>query len=465
MPEPPIPGAIIDGFRIGDCIHTGAQAWIYRIAEGVAEFSAVMKVPRLGPGEPAENLISFETEASILPALSGAHVPRVAATGDLAQLPYLVLEWVEGVTLESLLQRGGLPPEEVARLGAAIADAVHAIHQQDAIHFDLKPDNVVVKPDATVALIDFGLAHHMRFPDLLAEEKRFAAGSAPYVSPEQVLGRRSDKRSDIFSLGVILYEMTTGKLAFGSPRTLAGLRDRLWLDPIPPREHARGVLPWLQEIVLRCLEPRADDRYQSAAHVAFDLRNPEQVGLTARASKSGRTAFLSQARRWWRARREQLPLAIETATQARAAPVILVAVDTMHPEDPRQAPLRRVVLQILSVSADFRLICTSVIRAGPVTAGEDAAAGASDLHLEHRIRLRHWAEPLQLPRHRLSLHVIESLRAESALLDFAERNSVDLIVLGAPSPTQHALAWWRSVASGVTANARCSVFVVRIPEL
>ena len=91
--------------------------------------------------------------------------------------------------------------------------------------------------------------------------------------------------------------------------------------------------------------------------------------------------------------------------------------------------------------------------------------GASDLHLEHRIRLRHWAEPLQLPPHRLSLHVIESLRAESALLDFAERNSVDLIVLGAPSPTQHALAWWRSVASGVTANARCSVFVVRIPEL
>ncbi len=150
--------------------------------------------------------------------------------------------------------------------------------------------------------------------------------------------------------------------------------------------------------------------------------------------------------------------------QAGAAPVILVAVDTVNADDPRQPVLQRAAAQVLSLSAEFRLICVSVIRAGPVAAGGSAGASASDAHLQHLVRLRHWVEPLRLPRHRLSMHVIESPSPERALLEFARRNHVDLIVLGAPSPTQHALAWWRSVASSVTANARCSVYVVRIPE-
>jgi nucleotide-binding universal stress UspA family protein len=141
-----------------------------------------------------------------------------------------------------------------------------------------------------------------------------------------------------------------------------------------------------------------------------------------------------------------------------------VAVDTTHPDDARQPVLQRAALQMLSLSAEFRLICVSVVSAGPVSAGESGVAGASGLHLEHLVRLRHWVEPLRLPPQRLSMHVIESPRPESTLLDFARRNNVDLIVLGAPSPAQHALAWWRSVASSVTANARCSVYVVRLPE-
>jgi hypothetical protein len=136
----------------------------------------------------------------------------------------------------------------------------------------------------------------------------------------------------------------------------------------------------------------------------------------------------------------------------------------MNPDDPRQPVLQRAAAQVLSLSAEFRLICVSVIRAGPVNVGDSDTGSASGIHLEHLVRLRHWVEPLRLPPRRLSMHVIESLRPESALLDFAQRNNVDLIVLGAPSPTQHALAWWRSVASTVTANARCSVYVVRIPE-
>jgi eukaryotic-like serine/threonine-protein kinase len=463
-PEPSVRFATVDGFHLGECIHSGAQARIFRVIGADVAFPTVMKVPRIGPDEPSENLISFETEASILPALSGPHVPRFVAAGDLAKTPYLVVEWIDGETVETMLKRRPLPPAEVARVGAAIADAVHGVHVQDAIHLDLKPDNVIVKSNGEVVLVDFGLAHHARYPDLLAEEKRFAAGSAPYVSPEQVLGTRSDMRSDIFALGVVLYEMATGKLPFGVPETMAGLRDRLWLDPVPPRVYSPGTPPWLQEIILRCVEPRADDRYQSAAHVAFDLRNPEQVGLTQRAFKSGRAALVGQARRWWRARHEQPRLAMRPGAQAGRAPVVLVAVDTTNADDPRQPVLQRAAAQVLSLAAEFRLICVSVIRAGPVAVGESAGASGSGTHLEHLVRLRHWVEPLRLPPRRLSMHVIESPRPERALLEFARRNHVDLIVLGAPSPTQHALAWWRSVASSVTANARCSVYVVRIPE-
>lgn len=463
MSEQITPGAVVDGYRVAERIHVGAQSEIFRVSEPIGAFPIIMKVPRIGPLEPDENLISFETETLILPALTGPHVPRFVAAGDLAKGPYLVAEWVEGESLESMMKRGIFPSAEVTRIGAAIADAVHDLHLQDTIHLDLKPDNIIVKPDGAVVLIDFGLAHHERYPDLLAEEKRFAAGSAPYVSPEQVLGTRSDSRSDIFALGVVLYEMATGYLPFGTPGTMAGLRDRLWLDPAPPRVRAPEVSRWLQEIILRCLEPSADDRYQSAAHLAFDLRSPERVSLTGRGYKSRQAGLLGQIRRWWRARGVQLHVNPKPRSKApEAAPVIMVAVDTTHPNDARQPALQRATRRVLSLSSEFRLICVSVIRGGPgAGAAGDSASGA---HLEHHVLLRHWVEPLRLPPQRLSLHVIESPRPEGALLEFARRNNVDLILIGAPSPTQHALAWWRSVASGVTARAHCSVYAVRIPE-
>jgi serine/threonine protein kinase len=458
-------GTVIDGYRVGERVHGGAQSRIFRVSEPAHEFPTIIKVPRIGPLEPSENLISFETESLILPALTGPHVPRFVAAGDLGKVPYLVTEWVEGRSLESMLQSGKLPPDEAARIGAAIADAVYDLHRQDVIHLDLKPDNIIVRAHGEVVLIDFGLAHHKRYPDLLAEEKRFAAGSAPYVSPEQVLGTRSDPRSDIFALGVVLYEIATGRLPFGIPNTMAGLRDRLWLDPVPPRVRAPEVSRWLQEIILRCLEPSADDRYQSAAHLAFDLRSPEQVSLTGRAYKSGQAGLLGQIRRWWRARSTKLRLdANPKAKSPDAAPIIMVAVDTTHPDDPRQSVLQRTTARVLSLSPEFRLICVSVIHGGPVPQAAGSGDITSGTHLDHLVLLRHWVEPLRLSPQRLSLHVIESPRPEGALLQFARRNHVDLILIGAPSSTHHALAWWRSVASGVTARAHCSVHVVRIPE-
>lgn len=449
------PGCAIDGFTVGACVHQGAMGLMFEVERAGAAFPMLMKIPRLGAVDSAELMLAFETEALILPRLHGPHVPRFVAAGDVTTIPYLVTERVAGESLDRLV-RPALAVEEVAAIGAAIADALHSVHAQDVIHLDLKPDNVIMRSDGRAVLVDFALAHHRHLPDLVSQERRYTAGSAPYISPEQVRGVRSDARSDLFALGVLLYELATGTLPFGTPATFAGLRDRLWIDPAPPISVARAVPEWLQEIILRCLEPDAEQRYQTAALVAFDLRHSGQVRVGERGAKRLRNGLLAQTRRWWRAR-ELGVLPGGAKEEPGAAPVVMVAVDTRHPDDPRQPELQRAARRILSLSREFRLICVSVVppRLGLPDPGE------ADVQVEHRVRLRHWIGPLEVEAHRVSLHVLEAPEPAAALVDFAAANNVDLIVLGAPGPDERTLAWWRSVASSVTANAPCSVHVVR----
>ena len=460
MPDRVAPGVVVDGFQVGARVHFGAMGNIFQVTKpGVAK-QMIMKVPRVGPNEPVEGLISFETEATIVPALSGPHVPKCVAVGDLARMPYLVTEWIDGESLEQRVRAGPLDASEVARIGAAIADALHSLHQQDVIHLDLKPANVILRRDGTTALVDFGFAHHARYPDLLAEETRHGAGSKPYISPEQILGTREDPRSDIFSLGVVLYEMATGQFPFGEADT--DVRNRLWLDPTPPRAYTPSLSPWLQEVILRCIEVNAEARYQSAAHVAFDLRNPDQVVLTARAARTRRAGLLAQFGRFRSARARFKRVQRLPNVHVGRFPMVMVAVDTMNPDDERQPALQRATAQILSLSSEFRLICVSVIRSTPMIDGATRSETASGIHMEQLVRLRHWVEPLRMPAQRLSLHAIESPDPAEAILEFARRNNVDLIVLGAPRPSPDNRAWSRSTASDVAAKAHCSVHLVRV---
>lgn len=263
------PGAELDGFRIGELLHKGGMALIYRVTWAdarTAPFDMVMKLPRMAAQDGAENLVGFEVEHQIMQAVNGPHVPRLVAAGDMAVLPYLVMEYVHGRTLDHWLEQvhqgQACSPVTLAALGAAVATAAHALHQQNAVHLDLKMGNVIIQDPASsdrdtavpvagnganknaashfyAVLIDFGLSYHAHYPDLLAEEMRKAVGSPAYMAPEQVVGVRGDPRSDVFSIGVILYELATGELPFGSPSTTGGLRQRLWVDPVPPASDAR----------------------------------------------------------------------------------------------------------------------------------------------------------------------------------------------------------------------------------
>ncbi len=236
------PGSEIDGFCLGEMIHAGSMATIYRLTGRDGPLPLIIKIPRLGAGERAVNVIAFEVCRMVLGALAqGLHHPTLVAFGDVETTPYLVMEYVEGVRLNDWVQQAPIAPEEIARLGAALALALHDLHRQDVVHLDLKPTNVLYRASGEAVLIDFGLAHHSHFPDLLAEELRFPVGNWVYMSPEQVLGVRCDPRSDIYALGGILYELATGRLSFGNPRSIGQLRQRLYRDPaVPPAAALSG---------------------------------------------------------------------------------------------------------------------------------------------------------------------------------------------------------------------------------
>jgi eukaryotic-like serine/threonine-protein kinase len=457
-------GAVIDGFVIGPRVHAGAMAELYRVRydgdRADPGFPMVMKVPRMGVGEGAENLVGFEVEHQMLQVLHGPHVPRFVAAGDMGRLPFLVMEYVQGRTLQEVLDeataaRRRPPPEDVARWGRAIALAAHSLHLQNAVHLDLKPANVLLKPDGDCVLIDFGLSWHAHYPDLLAAEMRPAIGSPAWIAPEQVVGVRGDPRSDVFAIGVMLYELATGELPFGAPVTQGGLRQRLWMDPAPPRAHHPEVPPWLQEVILHCLEPEAAQRPPSAAHLAFDLGNPDQVQVGARGLRTQRTPFTRQLRRWLHAagmHYEPSPLPSERVGEV---PIVMVAVPHHDTTDAALYALRQATMRSLGIRPGARLACVTVVGSGAAQDDEPA------MHRYHVGQLRQWARGLDIADRQLSFHVLQSDDVAGALLAYAHTNHVSLMVMGAAT---HGLAlqrWIPTVPARVAAEAPCSVLLVK----
>jgi serine/threonine protein kinase len=169
-----------------------------------------MKLPLLEPGDDPLAIVSYEAEQMILPRLSGTHVPRFVAGGDFDG-PYIVMELIYGQSLRERLDNLPLAPDEVADLGARIADALGELHKQRVIHLDVKPSNIMLRENGDVVLLDFGLSRHLDLPDIPAEEMEGPIGTGSYIAPEQVLGVRHDPRSDLFGLGVVLYLLATGR--------------------------------------------------------------------------------------------------------------------------------------------------------------------------------------------------------------------------------------------------------------
>ena len=459
------PGQSIDGFRVVSLLHRGGMATLWRVERAGAAFPLVMKVPHLAQGDDPVTVVSYEVEQTMLRALRGPHVPQLVAVGDLQRLPYLVMEFIDGATLQSLVGKVPLAVDDIVRWAAPVADALDDLHRQQLAHLDVKPSNIVFRASGSAVLIDLGLAHHGHYPDLLAEEFRKPIGSAPYMAPEQVVGMRSDPRSDIFALGAILYQLATGHLPFGSPTSVGGLRQRLHRYPKAPRALRPDLPPWLQELILHCLEVDASRR-PSAWQVANWLRAPHGVALTVRGTRTRDPGPLVRVRRWlWAAGFEPAAPSPETL-QSGAAAMVLVPVSVRHGEPALQDALRAAVAKIAAADYALRIVVATVIPPSPLLGSSGGESGGA-AHLRHLVELKEWAAGLQLAETRITCHVLEAHDPAQALVDFAHHNPVRQIVIGAPPldgnpklgiPLKPVV---EAVASRVALLAPCSVLLVR----
>lgn len=455
-------GKVVDGFILGTEVHRGGMASLYSATKEGIDVPILLKIPRVGRDQPVESLIGFETELTILRSLKSPYVPKYLGSGNMATHPYIAMERVAGRPLEDSIKEGKVfTIDEVVRIGADLAQAVQSLHAQDAIHLDIKPENILIDDQGKLTLIDFGLSHHARVPDLLAEEMRKGIGSAPYISPEQVTGIRSDYRSDIFSIGVIMYELLTGELPFGNPQTMSGLRKRMWAQAFPPRAIRKEIPRWLQEIVLRCLEPRAADRYQSATRLRQVLLDHEIVTLTERADRVDPLSFWDNLKRMLRAAGYEPSPSPRPSMGNYDAPLMVAAIDTRQSDADLRERMQTTAKNLLYAYPESRLVCISTIAGTPTFEGNQESETASGIVRGHLVQLMEWAKPLKLPPERISYHVLEALDPASRIVEFAKDNDASLILIGASHKLPNKVTPWRTSMTKIVEEAPCSVHIVR----
>lgn len=308
------PGDQLDHYRIDALVARSGMASIFRGTDLNSGRQVAIKIPHPEVESDPVFFERFHREEEIGAKLDHPGVMKVFTDPDRERV-YMVMEWVDGKLLRQVLnEQRKLPRERAIRIALGICAALEYIHSRGVVHRDLKPENIMVDAEDRIKLIDFGIASNVGARRITFSGLSQTMGTPDYISPEQVKAKRGDARSDIYAVGVMLYEMLTGTVPFTGSNPFVIMNDRLLNNPIPPREIDPSISPQLQEIIYRALERDPKNRYSAAREFTWDLQHPDQVGVAERPEL-----------RDWKRRRKPLARRILFYVALALIPVVIFA--------------------------------------------------------------------------------------------------------------------------------------------
>ena len=282
-------GEVLDGYRVEGLLARGGMASIFRaVDEGSGEVVA-LKVPHLHYEADVVFWERFRREEEIALRLDHPNLIRARPPRREKTRVYLVMEFVAGRSLAAVVREDGpLAPARAVELARQAGEALAYLHAHGIVHGDVKPDNVLLGEDGRLRLLDFGVAHVETARRLTVSGLSASIGTPDYMAPEQLRGRAGDARADLYALGIMLYELLTGRLPWEGADWEERARGKRLEDPAPPSSRVSGLEPGLEAIVMKAIDPDIGQRYQTAADLLADLRNPSAVASRVEARPRGR---------------------------------------------------------------------------------------------------------------------------------------------------------------------------------
>jgi serine/threonine protein phosphatase PrpC len=281
-------GQVLDErFEITEVISRSGMSSVFKALDLKTGLPVALKVPLLRLESDPAFFSRFEREEEIGRALDHPGILKIVPIDAKERSrPYLVMEYLEGQTLDEVMQRvKPMPEADALRIVSRLCDAIDYMHRHGVIHRDLKPQNVMLCHDGSLRIMDFGIAKAAASRRITFGGFSPTLGTPDYMAPEQVKGQRGDERTDIYSLGAILYEMLTGRLPFEGQNAYTVMNARLAGDPVAPRTLNPGIRPEVEEIVLHAMARDPAERYPSVAAMKADIEAPERVHVTGRVNR------------------------------------------------------------------------------------------------------------------------------------------------------------------------------------
>jgi serine/threonine protein kinase len=275
----PAVGDSLDIFILRSELHKGAMATLFLAEDLLSRQQVVLKIPNGDILNQPILLYHYQNEERISRLLDHPGIIRFIHRQRSRQ--YIIMEHVEGQDLRSRVGRHHkLELDSALTIMIRLSEVVSYLHEQGIVHLDLKPENIICLKDSSIKVVDFGLASCCHLPDLLSCDLKNPQGTPWYIAPEQLLGERTDPRCDIYSMGMLFYEMLTGQLPWPRSSKIHIARRRLYHDPIPPRHYNHDIPPQIQDIILRAIARHAKDRYACVEDMQHNLKYWQQLPIT-----------------------------------------------------------------------------------------------------------------------------------------------------------------------------------------